>query len=220
MAAMKCEIESERTKARTRRRRRFPRCHLFFLFLGFDSASIHTNTVRLRFENRLALDVLLRNMKINAIIATMVTFGLSFAIAAEPETVADTDSKNVDWWVQRTHPASIKEIPKERGWTHLEHNGLKIAVLIGMSWTGGESNIPVSAYLYNQSFKVWRQFMTLHTRNAYDLQAAIDGKRNVLEIVGGRHSPLEGTIIASYSLEAVSDDRAYVEIESETEPQR
>lgn len=145
---------------------------------------------------------------ISIIIASIVTVGLAHA-DIEFNSNASRKPNEVDWYLQFEHPDSIKDIPSARGWTHLTHGELKIAVLIGMSWTDGESNIPVTAYLYNQHFKEWRQFMTLQTRNAYMLRAEIDDKHKTLNIVGGKHSPLEGRIIASYSLAAVSDDRAY-----------
>ncbi len=149
-------------------------------------------------------------MKIIYIAAIVAISGSAVILADEPAAVSSAQFDKTEWFIQREHPASIQNIFVAKGWTHLRHNQFRIAVLIGMDQTDGESNIPVSAYIYNESFKEWRRFMNLHVRNAYSLNAGIDSKRGTLELTGGLHSPLKGKTISSFSLTATSNDQAYI----------
>ena len=147
----------------------------------------------------------------------MILLGVSSSKAADPPRIKDKDAGKIDWWLQPTHPDSLEDIPKAKGWTHLTHKDFKIAVLIGMDHGDGESYIPVSAYIYNEYFKEWRCFMTLETRGVTFLRAQIDHESENLEIIAAKHSPLEGTLISSFSLKAVGNDRFAADRRKKTE---
>jgi hypothetical protein len=134
----------------------------------------------------------------------IVTFlGISSLKAEDLPRINLSDVEKNDYW---SPPLSLKNIPEADGWTHLKHKDLKIAVLVGEDLGDSGTYIPISAYIYNELFQEWRRFMTVETRGVFSFRAKIDHESETLQIIAAESSPLNGTMISSFSLKAVGND--------------
>lgn len=76
--------------------------------------------------------------------------------------------------------------------------------------TSGESYIDLHGWVYNKSFKEWRRFCLVKTRNLGNAKLSIDEKTGVVVLSGAANNELKGQEVFRFDLRATSDDAAYV----------
>ncbi|MBC8871959.1 MAG: hypothetical protein H8E44_21220 [Planctomycetes bacterium] len=139
------------------------------------------------------------------------------ARAAEIEQPSQTPVVKIDPQGPHCWPRSVKtkdELRKKglfpADWKWLEYDGMQIGIAVVDRPTDSESYIDVFGYIYNQSFKEWRHFLTADLRNAGDVKIDLDMKHGALKVVGAAKNDLNGRVLVLWDLAALSDDRAYV----------
>lgn len=95
-------------------------------------------------------------------------------------------------------------------WKEFEWKGNKLLVALSSLPTSGESYIDVHGYLYNRSFKEWRRFCVVKTRNVGWAEIGLDEENEELYLLAKANTPMKGKRVFRYSLLLLSDDRGYV----------
>ena len=95
-------------------------------------------------------------------------------------------------------------------WQEFEWKGNKLLIALCVLPTFGESYIDVHGYLYNRSFKEWRRFCLVKTRNVGRAEIGLDEENEELYLLAKANTPMKGKRVFRYSLHLLSDDRAAV----------
>lgn len=96
-------------------------------------------------------------------------------------------------------------------WNIYNIDGLQILVGLSDLPTSGESYIDVHGYVYNRSFKEWRRFCLVKTRNVGWAEIQVDREQGVLYLLAKANNDLKGKRVFQLDLGVLSDDRAYVD---------
>ena len=111
----------------------------------------------------------------------------------------------------KTREAVKKSLAFANVWKEFEWEGNKILVGLSKLPTSGESYIDVHGYIYSRSFKEWRRFCLVKTRNLGWGEIDLDAKAKELYLTGKANTPMKGKRVFRYSLLLLSDDRGYVQ---------
>lgn len=125
-------------------------------------------------------------------------------------------------------PAQVKPLSVDDGDSAPTKAALKESVLFAKLWkeaafekreflfaltelpASGESYIGLHGWIYNKSFKQWRRFCAVETRNLGSAELSIDEKKGVVVLRGAANNDLKGEELLRFDLRATSDDAAYV----------
>ena len=149
----------------------------------------------------------------------LVTIVLSWSILLQaggfpwekPDGAPEDDSLTINGYESAKSIDKIKSgLPFASEWKSFDWQGNKLLVGLSELPTYGESYIDVHGYIYNRSFKEWRRFCCVKTRNVGWAEVGLDEKEEELYLLAKANTPMKGKRVFTYSLLLLSDDRAYV----------
>ena len=143
--------------------------------------------------------------------APLAAILLASSIALQAQDIVDKTELTINGFDSAETPEKVMSgLPFASDWKTFEWKGNKLLVGLSVLPTSGESYIDVHGYIYNQSFKEWRRFCVVKTRNVGGAEVGLDTESNELYLLAKANTPMKGKRVFTYSLLMLSDDRWYL----------
>jgi hypothetical protein len=94
-------------------------------------------------------------------------------------------------------------------WTEGEFEGRRLLFALSELPSDGASYIDLHGWMYNESAREWRRFLSIKTRHLGQAKLLLDGRAGAVAVRGAANNEFNGTEVLRFDLRATSSDATW-----------